>query len=197
MTPTPLSPHSRSARRVSGGCHRVSGRPPRYLYHLLFIICYLGQGPLLSCSSIDCPVETKVLVNYGIYSRDASGAEVADTLTDTLYVWTRRIDGKDTLLLNRGVGITDFSLQISYNHPEDTLIMLVTDTNYVWTLDTVWLKKTDIPHFESVDCAAHFFHHLDAVRSTHYGIDTISIDNPSVTYDTSPTNLRICFKNRH
>jgi len=152
---------------------------------------------LLACSSIECPVQTTVALNYGVYCRDASGAEVVDTLADTLYIWTRRKDGRDTLLMNRGVGLSSFSTTLSYNHPEDTIIMFVTDTFQTWTLDTVWLKKTDIPHFESVDCSAHFFHQLDAVRSTHYGIDTIMIDNPSVTYDTTPTHLRIFFKNRY
>jgi len=76
------------------------------------------------------------------------------------------------------------------------LVFAIRDTSLVWTLDTVWLKKEDIPHFESVDCSAHFFHQLTAVRSTHDGIDSLVLDNPSVTYDTGVTNIKIFFKNR-
>jgi hypothetical protein len=111
-------------------------------------------------------------------------------------VWSRIIDGTDVLLLNRLVDKSSFALQVSYQNPEDTLIFYIADTANVWTLDTVWLKKNDIPHFESVDCSAHYFHELTAVRSTHEGIDTIILNNPSVTYDNTVTNLNIVFKPR-
>lgn len=161
---------------------------PFYLFVFLLFIT--------ACSSIDCPVQNTIAVYYKICSFD-NGEEVTDTLNDTLYVWTQRSDGKDTLLLNRGVNITSFSLPPSYSHPEDMLVFYVVDTAHVWTLDTVWLKKNDIPHFESVDCSAHFFHELTAVRSTHRGIDTIIINNPSVTYDPTVVNLHIHFKDHH
>ena len=153
----------------------------------------MGVGLLLACSSIDCPVQNTVTVNYGLYRMDGTEL-VNDTLADTLYVWTPRADGKDTLIMNRGVNLHAFSLPISYQHPEDTLVFLRANTEGMWTLDTVWLKKDDIPHFESVDCPTHFFHRLTAVRCTHRGLDSITIANPSVTYDSSPTHLRLYFK---
>jgi len=158
----------------------------------------LGVGIFLfalSCSSIDCPVENTVAVRYGIFSADGAD-EVADTLKDTLWVWTRRVDGSDTLLLNRGVGLTSFSLPVSYQRPADTLIFLIADTSMVWTLDTVVVGKEDTPHFESVDCNAHFFHRLTSVASTHRGIDTVFINQPTVNYDQAATHLHIHFKAR-
>ncbi len=149
-----------------------------------------------ACSSIDCPVQNTIAVYYNIVQPDASGELVADTLTDTLWVWSQRANGEDTLLLNRLVDKDNFSLPISYSHPEDVLVFAIRDTALVWTLDTVWLKKEDIPHFESVDCSAHFFHELTAVRCTHDGIDSLVLSNPSVTYDTGVTNIKIFFKNR-
>ena len=160
------------------------------LASLFFIICSLSFA-LSACSTISCPVQNVVAVNYAIH--DADGVETK--LLDTLWVWTARMDGTDTLL-NRIVGKSSFSLQISYSHPEDTLVFFVADTLNRATLDTVWLKKDDIPHFESVDCSAHYFHHLTAVRSTHNGIDTIIINNPSVTYDPTKTHLYLRFKSR-
>jgi hypothetical protein len=155
------------------------------------IICYLSFG-VSACSSIDCPVENTVATQYAIMGADGQATEFADTL----YVLTRRADGRDTLL-NRLTGKDSFSLPISYTHPEDTLIFYITDSYHQQTLDTVFLKKEDIPHFESVDCAAHFFHRLTAVRSTHEGIDSITIVNPHVTYDQSQTHLNIFFKQRY
>lgn len=149
-----------------------------------------------SCSSINCPVQNTVLVYYNVCQYDAHGELMADTLTDTLYVWSRRVDGTDTLLMNRGVNLQRFPLQISYQHPEDVLLFYVADTARNWTLDTVWIKKDDIPHFESVDCSAYFFHNLTAVRSTHQGIDTVLIDNSWVTFDQNANNINIIFKQK-
>lgn len=148
-----------------------------------------GVGLLYACSSINCPVENTVATYYSV--RDASG-EV--TFPDTLWVLTRRSDDSLLVLLNRFTGQSAFSLPISYSQPEDTLLFMVSDTTGVTTLDTLWLKKDDIPHFESVDCSAHFFHRLTNVRCTHNGIDSVSIVNPNVDYDPTKTHLHIFFK---
>ena len=160
-------------------------------FHLSLIISLI----ISSCSSIDCPVKNTVAVYYGIKHYDDKGELVADTLKDTLWVWTRRSDDNDTLL-NRLVDKASFSLPVSYQHPEDMLIFAIRDTSLTWTLDTVWLKKEDTPHFESVDCSAHYFHTITGVRCTHDGIDSIVINNPSVTYDDRIINLHVFLKER-
>ncbi|MGX8695002.1 MAG: DUF6452 family protein [Prevotella sp.] len=168
------------------GCNnKVSVRVCQLLV-LSFVVCQLLFN-LGACSSINCPVQTTVLTKYEI--RNAAGL---DTLNDTLYVWTQRMDENDTLL-NRVTGSSSFTLPISYSHPEDTLVFLLADTAGLWTLDTLWLKKDDIPHFESVDCAAHFFHRITDVRCTHRGIDSVVIANPKVDYDQERTHLYIYF----
>jgi hypothetical protein len=165
---------------------------------LLFIVLPLVAYLLAlntSCSTIECPVQNKVALNFAVRTYDSSGAEVTDTLNDTLYVWSERKNGTDTLILNRAVGVTSFSLPLSYSHPEDVLVFAtIAYDGSDFTLDTVWIQKEDIPHFESVDCSAHFFHNLTSVRSTHFGIDTVFINNPSVTYDPSADNIHIHFK---
>ena len=158
-----------------------------------FLFALLAATAMLACSSIDCPVLNTVATYYSI-SKFNGQEVVADTLNDTLYVWIRQSDGNDTLLLNRQVGRSSFQLPISYQHPEDMFVFLVADTAHVWKVDTVWVKKDDYPHFESVDCPARFFHKLTGVRSTHTAIDTIVIDEPSVTFDPTVTNFRIFFK---
>ena len=149
-----------------------------------------------SCSSIDCPVANTVAVYYNLVQCSSAGEIIPDTLKDTLWVWTQRSDGTDTLLLNRFQDNTSFSLPISYQYPEDMLVFARRDTTLAWTLDTVWLKKDDIPHFESVDCPAHFFHELTDIRCTHDGIDSVVVRNPSVTYNTDANNINIFFKKR-
>lgn len=145
-----------------------------------------------ACSSIDCPVQNTVYTVYGLYTAD----EQVDTLRDTMYVFSRRSDGSDTLLFNAGIGLTTFSLPISYSHPEDSLFFIMANRPDFLAVDTVLIKKDDIPHFESVDCSASFFHRLTAVRSTHNAIDTIAIHKDFVDYDAETAHFHITFKDR-
>lgn len=143
----------------------------------------------LSCSSIDCPVENTVRTYYKICNSDGSDLE----LDEALSIYSRRRDGTDTmlydgpdsLLLNKVTKISKFSLPISYSHPEDILIFEYTDLTgeVVYATDTVWIKKEDIPHFESVDCNVSFFHNLTDVRYTTNFIDSLVIKERSVNYD--------------
>ena len=123
---------------------------------------------ICACSSIECPVKH--------------------------YIGTKKLQNKDTLLLNKSTNSTSFELPISYQHPEDTLYFCITDTTKVSTTDTVWIKKDDTPHFESVDCNPGFFHQLTGVRCTHHRIDTIVINHSLVDYESSTEHFHISFK---
>ena len=153
----------------------------------LVLVQVLGIGLYTSCSSIECPVDNTVELRYA----------VPDTLKDTLYVWTEREDGSDTLVFNHGYNLTSFALPISYQHPEDIFIFCIADTLGQATYDTVRVEKIDFPHFESVDCGSHFFHNLTNVRYTTNGIDYVNINNPNVNYDPNIYHLNIGFKNRY
>lgn len=149
-----------------------------------------------ACSSINCPVQNTVYTQYTLLKADGT----ADTLkVDTLWVWTQRADGTDTLLLNRlsGSSATGFDLPISYQHPEDVIVTLLADTLGNYYLDTIRIKKDDYPHFESVDCQAAFFHQITAVSTTHHIIDSIAVNNPSVTYDTEKEHFHLYFAPRY
>ncbi len=157
------------------------------------IVTALLATVLVACSTIDCPVQTAVYMNFGVYD----DTETATTLVDTMYVNIRQYGGKDTLIYNRGINLESFKLPISYNHPEDTLFFRFIDgsgENAWQRKDTVWVKKQDYPHFESVDCSAIFFHDLTAVRSTHHYIDTIIINQQRVDYGITGQHFHIRFK---
>jgi hypothetical protein len=102
---------------------------------------------------------------------------------------TARQDGIDTLF-NKGSNISSFSLPISYSHPEDVFVFRFKGDGWQ-TADTVWIKKEDYPHFESVDCNPLFYHDLTAVKCTHNLLDSIVIKNPSVTNDNQVVHLYI------
>ena len=162
----------------------------RWLCVVAILFTCLSPLVIYSCSSIDCPVENTVSVQYEI--RDKAGNALS--IKDSLSVVTTRLDGKNvalditnridgnTTILNKLIDKSSFSLPISSSHPEDVLFFCFTDTAKT-VVDTVWIKKDDIPHFESVDCSAAFFHELTNVRHTHNAIDSLVLVNTSVNYD--------------
>ena len=139
---------------------------------------------VVSCVSIDCPVANKVETIFVL--KKSTG--ITDTMgVDTLSVWTHRIvykDKQDSTLVNRLCGEkTEFSIPTSHTLTVDSFFTLLKDTmNHQW-LDTICITKEDYPHFESVDCKATYFHHITDVKTTHHGIDSISIQNREVSYD--------------
>ena len=152
----------------------------RLLYLLLLLL-------FISCSSIDCPVNSLVQTSYKVY--DKNGAEMK--LTDTMTVVSVRNDGNDTVLFNKGIGFSDFHLDISCSHPEDVLYFHFDNSNDdLHLVDTVRIKKDDNPHFESVDCNSTFFHTLTDIRYTNHYIDSILINNSSVTYNYETVHFR-------
>ena len=157
----------------------------------LFVLMAVALS-LCACSSIDCPLQNTVRTLYVLKKPNAE----PDTLKDTLSIYTLRADGTDTLLLNAGIKLSTLSLPIGYANPEDTLVFYFRNDTFL-ALDTVWLRKDNYPHFESVDCNASFFHDITAVRSTHNAIDSIVINNPSVTYDPETEHFHLYLKSRH
>jgi len=138
----------------------------------------LAMVILASCTTIDCPVNNLVRTRYQFTSSAGDSLKLMDTMT----VVSTRQDGTDTILFNKGVNICKFHIPISYSHPEDKLVFHF-DGQDLHLTDTLWIKKDDIPHFESVDCHATFFHKLTDIRHTHNCLDSVVIINPSVTND--------------
>lgn len=146
---------------------------------LLFLIAIVF---VVSCSSIDCPVENMVATRYRFFDAEGDSVKLMDSLT----VITVRSNGRDTMLLNKATGIVSFTLPISNQHPDDFWVFSFKSKTSE-TKDTVWVEKDDIPHFESVECSAKFFHNLKNVRYTTHILDSIVIKNAFV--DFNPTTI--------
>jgi hypothetical protein len=137
---------------------------------------------LAACSSVDCPLNNTVYANYKLMGK-------VTTLPDMLTISTTRQDGSDSILINRQVNTDSFYLPMSYGLDVDTLYF---QTNTL--IDTVWIEKTNHPHFESVDCGLNYFHTITGVSCTHNAIDSIVINKKEVTYDISQQHFYIYFK---
>ena len=150
--------------------------------------CMVLLGLLVvSCSSIDCPLNNRVYVIYKLQGDETP-------LSDSLTISTNRINRNDTVLLNHVVNTDSFQIPISYQRPEDVLYFRRSNNTGLNIIDTVIIKKEDVPHFESIDCSPNFFHTIKSVQHTRLGIDSIIINKANVTYDTSKPHLFIYFK---
>lgn len=142
---------------------------------------------LMSCSSIDCPVQNFVGTYYAMMKADGK----PDTLgTDTLWISTTAGTGKDSTLIDALCNNeTTFVLPISYTEPENVFYTLLVDTFGNSWKDTIRITKTDTPHFESVDCQATYFHELESATITHHAFDSIVINYPHVNYDQTHNHI--------
>ena len=135
-----------------------------------------------ACSTVDCPLNNTVYANYQLKGP-------VTRLNDTLTITTARLGHDDSLLLNKTYNAEKFTLPVSYNQDEDVLYF------YTGLLkDTVWMQKTNRPHFESTDCGLNFFHTITGIRYTRHAIDSIVINHKDINYDASPKHFYIYFK---
>jgi len=159
----------------------------------VLVSAWLFSAALASCSSIDCPVENTVFTTYTLENPDGSTGSMT---TDTLTIKTLRSNGTDSTLINSltGSDINGFDLPISYTQPEDILYTTLRCASGTTYLDTIRIKKENHPHFESVDCQATYFHTITAISTTHHGIDSIVINKPYVSYDSSTEHFHLYLK---
>ena len=150
------------------------------------VLLLLSLAFIVSCSSVDCPVKNWVRGYYNVYDSEGALLQLQDTLT----IYTKRKNRTDTILLNSGIGLKAFDLPVSYTQPEDTLFFHFYKDDYDVT-DTVWIKKDDYPHFESMECKVDYFHQLTGVRYTTHAIDSLVLKNPNVNYEDQTINFFI------
>lgn len=135
---------------------------------------------LSACSTVDCPLNNRVLAKYAFKKADGT----ADTLKDSLTVNAIRMEN-DTLLLNRGINLSTFDIPVSNSRKEDILGFTYVNANKEVTHDTIWIEKENYPHLESVDCGPKFFHTITNLRYTRNRIDRIEINKKTIEYESS------------
>ena len=140
-----------------------------------------------ACSSIDCPLNRTVLTKFRL-------AGEVTRLTDTLTLSVARGDGNDTVLLNKALPTDSFTLPLSYSYDSDIFYIEVHPEGLEATIDTLTITKSNEPHFEAIDCPPSVFHTISAVTTTHHRIDSVVINHPKVSYDSSTPHLLIYFK---
>lgn len=135
---------------------------------------------LSACSTVDCPLNNRVMAKYAFKKADGT----ADTLKDSLTVKAIRMEN-DTLLLNSGINLSTFDIAVSDSRKEDKLGFTYINAQKEVTYDTVWIEKENYPHLESVDCGSKFFHTITNLRYTRNRIDRIEINKKTIEYESS------------
>lgn len=161
----------------------------RQAFYAVAILAAMAMLP--SCSTFDCPLNNKVYASIKL-------AGNVKSLDDTLSVSiprNMRDDESDTVVVNRLTETDSLSLPISYVHDEDLYLFHFKQKGTgIETTDSVWVKKTNEPHFESVDCSPAMFHTVNGVRYTRHSIDSISINNNKVTYNDAKAHFFLYLK---
>lgn len=143
---------------------------------------------LAACSSIDCPLNSRVYATY----KFAGAAEAVSSVS--VATTTDEAEGNDSVLINQQADIDSVSLPVSYARAEDTFRFYFTMDSDTTLCDTVVVAKQDQPHFEAVDCNPAIFHTITDVRHTRNAIEKIDINNNTVTYDASKAHFIIYLK---
>jgi len=146
--------------------------------YISIFLCILS---FIACDSADCSLNNNVFCTYGFYSDS-----ISVSLTDTLNIYA---NGTDSILLNQETEVSSADIPMSFWLDADTLIFEVCGQDY-HLIDTVYVRKNNIPHFESPDCPSKMFHEITSVRCTNNFMDSVTISNPIVNFD-AVENLQI------
>ena len=176
---------------------------------LLTVITVLALVP--GCDDAGCTLYNSTNCEITFYNKSGNVTTLAEYLTVGAV-------GTDQLILNQGLNYNELKFQLSYAKDVDTLLFehwtktTVTttetdeegnevtketqeDTPHV--VDTLFIRKTNLPHFESPDCGTAMFHDIEDCwysndsRYPDKGLfDMIYIYHAQVYYNSSD-NLRI------
>ncbi len=140
------------------------------------LVLLLGILAIEGCEEIDCTLNNVVQCHYTLYdTQTGSTASLADTLTVTAL-------GTDSVLYNKGVGVSTLSLPMSYYQDADTLCFTIDTANETY-VSTVVIAKTNTSHYENPDCPATMFHTItSAVVTSGVGIDSVAVSRADVNY---------------
>ena len=161
--------------------------------NLLPLFSFIFMLNLCSCSEVECPLDSVVVMTCGLY--DADTKEKLN-LEQTLTV---KPMGKDTVFLNAAIDMSDFVLPLKYAEATDSMLFHFSDRWGQTVTDTLVVCHDNIQHFESVECPTVVFHQLISVdwanenttaAASFLTIDSVAIVRKLVDY-TDVENIQI------
>lgn len=158
-------------------------------YLLLFAVALSATAVVAaSCSDEnDCSLAGRKSVFFIVNSLNEEEAVVKHTL-DSLTVTAM---GTDSILLNKEVNVSYFSLPLKYTEESTTFVFQYTSVNK----DTVTIRHTNTPKFISMDCGYEMEQTIGSihdVKYTEYILRRVDFLNGSTNTDGT-TNLRLVY----
>ena len=150
---------------------------------------------LTACTTVNCPLENKVLAVYKFYAsaRTSDGVfvpgqavEIADTLNITVLP-------TDTVIVNKLVNKGEAKLPVSLYGDVDTLQFTYTDTLGAIAYDTLHVSKINHHHVDDPSCPINMFHTITGITHTRHVIDTVIINHADINYN-GLENFQIYFR---
>lgn len=152
------------------------------LRHLL--ACLLLPS-LMTCASIDCPLDNQVMLTIKFYD---AATQKKLTVAQTLSIYGLN-NGKEELLFNQGQGLSEVQLPLNIASDHDTLLLKFSEGDANMS-ERLIITHTRQQHFESIDCPTVTFHTLQSVAHSKHdfsvlplAIERINIVNPQVQYE--------------
>ncbi len=146
---------------------------------------------MMGCTTLDCPLNNTVYTKYKL------DGDIKQLTGDTMFVSTKKVNGEDSLLINRDEDPDSFLLPMSYSNAEDILYFEIRDEQKRVFKDTITISKENHVHFESVDCGPSYFHTITGVKTTTHLIDSVVINHKDVNYDATKAHFLIYFGTRN
>jgi len=145
------------------------------VYQVIWLVTFTFS--MAACSTGACFEDIDPVVIVSIYSDSTQNVIACDSIKVTGLT-----ESGDTLLVDN-TSVSQFSFSLDPIHNEAKLCIALDDAT-----DTITLTYTNYPHIVSPDCGYTIFSSISAVTTTKNIIDTITIENKSVTLN-GETNL--------
>lgn len=152
--------------------------------NLLPLFSFIFMLNLCSCSEVECPLDSVVVMTCGLYDADTK-----EKLNLEQNLTVKPI-GKDTVFLNAAIDMSDFVLPLKYAETTDSMLFRFSDRWGQTATDTLVVRHDNIQHFESVECPTVVFHQLisvdlgneNGVAASFVTIDSVAIVRKLVDY---------------
>lgn len=146
------------------------------------ILTLAGCMALTACEETNCIRNERSMVTFNLYQEGTLQAMAFDSLTVTAV-------NTDSILINRDLKVSTFSLPMNFVGEQTTYIL-----HYTKDLrDTITLKHTNYEHFTSMDCGTAIYHHVNEASITKHVLDSLAIKNPEIT-ETDANHIHLFVK---
>lgn len=164
----------------------------RYMRQAAAVAAVVAAGcGVYSCSDVDdCSIDGRAMINCTVYTINP---DTETSENDTLPTLTVTALGTDSIIVNRMSNVTTFSVPLSYVSDSTVLVLHYDYANNPALSDTICIRQTNTPYFESLDCGYTVSQTVDGVDYTKVQLDSIYIKNENANTNGTE-NLKLYYR---